>query len=127
MRVLIVQLRNIFNYVSNNQAFIRTRGVGQGDSIFRLINLSIYRSIIIFQFVFIDFELCIRYFIQLFNGKMTELAEGARLEIVCTVNSGTPGSNPGLSAPNDLSLCFRRYNSKYNLMVSFWCHLYYIL
>lgn len=29
---------------------------------------------------------------------MTELAEGARLEIVCAVNRGTPGSNPGLSA-----------------------------
>lgn len=39
-----------------------------------------------------------RYLIQLFKGKVTELAEGARLEIVCTVNSGTPGSNPGLSA-----------------------------
>lgn len=63
-----------------------------------LINPSTYRPINIFQFVFIDFKLCIRYFIQLFKGKMTELAEGARLEIVCTVNSGTPGSNPGLSA-----------------------------
>ena len=29
---------------------------------------------------------------------MSELAEGARLEIVCTVNSGTVGSNPTLSA-----------------------------
>jgi hypothetical protein len=29
---------------------------------------------------------------------MTELAEGARLEIVCAVNSGTEGSNPSLSA-----------------------------
>ena len=48
--------------------------------------------------VFVDFKLFIRYLIQLFKGKVTELAEGARLEIVCTVNSGTPGSNPGLSA-----------------------------
>ena len=29
---------------------------------------------------------------------MSELAEGARLEIVCAVNSGTEGSNPSLSA-----------------------------
>jgi hypothetical protein len=29
---------------------------------------------------------------------MTELAEGARLEIVCAVKSGTEGSNPSLSA-----------------------------
>ena len=65
---------------------------------YTLIVLSSNRLFIIFQFVFIDFELCIRYFIQLFIGKMTELVEGARLEIVCTVYSGTPGSNPGLSA-----------------------------
>ncbi len=32
------------------------------------------------------------------QGEMTELAEGARLEIVCAVNSGTEGSNPSLSA-----------------------------
>ena len=31
---------------------------------------------------------------------MSELAEGARLEIVCVVNSGTEGSNPSLSAIN---------------------------
>jgi hypothetical protein len=31
---------------------------------------------------------------------MTELAEGARLEIVCLVKSGTVGSNPTLSAMN---------------------------
>ena len=31
-------------------------------------------------------------------GEMSELAEGARLEIVCAVNSGTVGSNPTLSA-----------------------------
>jgi hypothetical protein len=31
-------------------------------------------------------------------GEMSELAEGARLEIVCAVNSGTEGSNPSLSA-----------------------------
>ena len=31
-------------------------------------------------------------------GEMSELAEGARLEIVCAVYSGTEGSNPSLSA-----------------------------
>ncbi len=31
-------------------------------------------------------------------GEMTELAEGARLEIVCAVKNGTEGSNPSLSA-----------------------------
>ena len=29
---------------------------------------------------------------------MSELAEGARLEIACATNSGTEGSNPSLSA-----------------------------
>ena len=29
---------------------------------------------------------------------MSELAEGARLEIVCAVKRGTEGSNPSLSA-----------------------------
>ncbi len=29
---------------------------------------------------------------------MPELAEGARLEIVCSAKSGTEGSNPSLSA-----------------------------
>ena len=32
------------------------------------------------------------------HGEMSELAEGARLEIVCAVKSGTEGSNPSLSA-----------------------------
>ncbi len=32
---------------------------------------------------------------------MSELAEGARLEIVCAVNSGTEGSNPSLSATTE--------------------------
>ncbi len=32
------------------------------------------------------------------HGEMSELAEGARLEIACTVKSGTEGSNPSLSA-----------------------------
>ena len=32
------------------------------------------------------------------HGEVSELAEGARLEIVCTVYSGTEGSNPSLSA-----------------------------
>ena len=31
-------------------------------------------------------------------GEMTELAEGARLEIVCTLKRRTEGSNPSLSA-----------------------------
>ena len=35
---------------------------------------------------------------QRFLGEMSELAEGARLEIVCAVKSGTEGSNPSLSA-----------------------------
>ncbi len=35
---------------------------------------------------------------QLCNGEMSELAEGARLEIVCAVYSSTEGSNPSLSA-----------------------------
>ena len=32
------------------------------------------------------------------HGEMSELAEGARLEIACTAKSGTGGSNPPLSA-----------------------------
>ena len=36
------------------------------------------------------------------HGEMTELAEGARLEIVCPVKSGTEGSNPSLSARKHL-------------------------
>ena len=32
------------------------------------------------------------------RGEMSELAEGARLEIACTTTSGTEGSNPSLSA-----------------------------
>jgi hypothetical protein len=32
------------------------------------------------------------------SGEMSELAEGARLEIACTAKSGTEGSNPSLSA-----------------------------
>ena len=35
---------------------------------------------------------------QMASGEMSELAEGARLEIVCTTKSGTEGSNPSLSA-----------------------------
>ena len=35
------------------------------------------------------------------SGEMSELAEGARLEIVCAVTSGTEGSNPSLSATID--------------------------
>ena len=35
---------------------------------------------------------------NLLHGEMPELAEGARLEIVCPAKSGTEGSNPSLSA-----------------------------
>ena len=35
-------------------------------------------------------------------GEMSELAEGARLEIACAANSGTEGSNPSLSAMTTL-------------------------
>ena len=37
------------------------------------------------------------------NGEMSELAEGARLEIVCAVKRGTEGSNPSLSAIKSLN------------------------
>jgi hypothetical protein len=37
-------------------------------------------------------------FILIISGEMSELAEGARLEIVCAAKSGTEGSNPSLSA-----------------------------
>ena len=37
---------------------------------------------------------------ELIRGEMSELAEGARLEIVCAVKSGTEGSNPSFSANN---------------------------
>ncbi len=43
------------------------------------------------------FELKSDFSLNIF-GEMSELAEGARLEIVCAVNSGTEGSNPSLSA-----------------------------
>ena len=35
---------------------------------------------------------------------MPELAEGARLEIVCSAKSGTEGSNPSLSAMNYIKI-----------------------
>ena len=40
---------------------------------------------------------------------MSELAEGARLEIVCAVISGTEGSNPSLSAINCLKTLSNRF------------------
>jgi hypothetical protein len=43
--------------------------------------------------ILIKFSACLKIF-----GEMSELAEGARLEIVCAVKSGTEGSNPSLSA-----------------------------
>jgi hypothetical protein len=45
---------------------------------------------------------------------MSELAEGARLEIACTTDSGTEGSNPSLSA-------------NYTHIVVFFWTLYYAL
>ena len=47
-----------------------------------------------------DFQLNIKQSLNYLTktGEMSELAEGARLEIVCAVNSGTEGSNPSLSA-----------------------------
>ena len=44
--------------------------------------------------------ICVLIF--LLYGEMPELAEGARLEIVCSAKSGTVGSNPTLSAKNFL-------------------------
>ena len=41
------------------------------------------------------------------NGEMSELAEGARLEIVCAAKSGTEGSNPSLSAIKKKCLKFK--------------------
>ena len=35
---------------------------------------------------------------MVFYGEMSELAEGARLEIACAAKGGTEGSNPSLSA-----------------------------
>jgi hypothetical protein len=39
-----------------------------------------------------------RLYDKLKCGEMSELAEGARLEIVCVAYNGTEGSNPSLSA-----------------------------
>jgi hypothetical protein len=41
---------------------------------------------------------------------MSELAEGARLEIVCAVKSGTEGSNPSLSAKTKCLKCLKLEN-----------------
>ena len=46
-----------------------------------------------------SFSVFIRVLMKLeIRGEMTELADGARLEIVCSAKSGTEGSNPSLSA-----------------------------
>lgn len=45
---------------------------------------------------------------------MSELAEGARLEIVCAVKSGTEGSNPSLSATTELNE-YSIFNLKYSI------------
>ena len=37
----------------------------------------------------------------IFSGEVPELADRARLEIVCTPNTGTEGSNPSLSVSGD--------------------------
>ena len=37
----------------------------------------------------------------IFLGEVPELADWARLEIVCTPNTGTEGSNPSLSVSGD--------------------------
>ncbi len=44
---------------------------------------------------------------KLFYGEMPELAEGARLEIVCTPKRCTEGSNPSLSAISIFDFGFR--------------------
>ncbi len=46
---------------------------------------------------------------------MSELAEGARLEIVCAAKSGTEGSNPSLSAIKNIE--YLRLNIADCLMV----------
>jgi hypothetical protein len=51
---------------------------------------------------------------RVYCGEMTELAEGARLEIVCAVK-GTEGSNPSLSAtthhhPPAFAFCYLELN-----------------
>ena len=46
----------------------------------------------------------------LLRGEMTELADGARLEIVCSAKSGTEGSNPSLSAMHHVG-CMAALNS----------------
>ena len=48
------------------------------------------------------------------HGEMTELAEGARLEIVCGGNS-TEGSNPSLSARKPTISGFLFYYFFYNI------------
>ncbi len=48
-------------------------------------------------------ELSLKSLCDFISGEMSELAEGARLEIVCAVKSGTEGSNPSLSAIKSLS------------------------
>ena len=48
-------------------------------------------------------------------GEMSELAEGARLEIVCVVYSGTEGSNPSLSATRPFE---NPFSCRFNLLVA---------
>jgi hypothetical protein len=56
-------------------------GLGEGDSNPTLSDTQQYRR-----------------FLNTTCGEMSELAEGARLEIVCAAYHGTEGSNPSLSA-----------------------------
>ena len=48
-------------------------------------------------------------------GEMSELAEGARLEIVCAAKSGTEGSNPSLSARKINSIDFHLWPIAFGL------------
>ncbi len=53
-------------------------------------------------------------------GEMSELAEGARLEIVCTAKSGTEGSNPSLSAIFIYAITKRVRNMGYEVFARKW-------
>ncbi len=56
------------------------------------------------------FERCLR------NGEMSELAEGARLEIVCTPKRCTEGSNPSLSAIFHFSSIYSGYPDRHGFV-----------
>ncbi len=61
---------------------------------------------------------------------MSELAEGARLEIVCAAKSGTEGSNPSLSATDCLlsiegilSILYKKMERSDSLILAHFSHL----